>query len=79
MSVNSRIFQNGNSQAVRIPKEFAFPPHVHEVLVHREGDRLIIEPAPIRAFTQDFLGALGQWPDFERPPQTRQERDMPLP
>ena len=77
--MHTRVFQNGNSQAVRIPKEVAFPPHVREVLVHREGDRLIIEPAPVRTFSTDFLSALGQWPDFERPPQTRQERNLPLP
>ncbi len=40
---------------------------------------LIFEPVPIRAFSEDFLSAFGQWPDFERPPQTRQERDIPLP
>ncbi len=79
MNLHTRIFKNGNSQAVRIPKELAFPPHVHEVLVHREGDLLIIEPAPVRNFSPDFINALGQWPDFERPPQTRQERDIPLP
>ena len=37
-----KLFRNGGSQAVRIPKEMKFD--TEEVLVHKEGDRLIIEP-----------------------------------
>ena len=37
-----RLFRNGANQAVRIPKEFELPGK--EALIHREGDRLIIEP-----------------------------------
>jgi antitoxin VapB len=37
-----RLFRNGRNQAVRIPVEFAFPGDT--VLMHREGDRLVIEP-----------------------------------
>ena len=36
------LFTNGRSQAVRIPKEFAFEGRA--VRMHKEGDRLIIEP-----------------------------------
>ena len=36
------LFRNGRNQALRIPKAFELPGD--EVLVHREGDRLIIEP-----------------------------------
>ena len=36
------LFRNGRNQALRIPKAFELPGT--EVLVHREGDRLIIEP-----------------------------------
>ncbi len=79
MSVNSRVFKNGNSQAVRIPREVAFPSHVHEVLVHREGDRIIIEPAPVRSFSKAFWKILGQWPDFERPSENPQQREPLFP
>jgi antitoxin VapB len=37
----AKLFPNGRSQAVRLPKEFRLPGS--EVLIHREGDRLIIE------------------------------------
>ena len=38
-----RLFRNGRSQAVRIPMEFEMPGS--EAIVHRDGDRLVIEPA----------------------------------
>lgn len=37
-----RLFRNGRNQAIRIPREFEIPGD--EAVVHREGDRLIIEP-----------------------------------
>jgi antitoxin VapB len=37
-----RIFRNGRNQAVRIPVEFELP--VDEAIMHRDGDRLVIEP-----------------------------------
>jgi antitoxin VapB len=39
-----RLFKNGRNQAVRIPREFELPGEA--ALMHREGDRLIIEPIP---------------------------------
>jgi len=39
----TRQFRAGNSQAVRIPASMAFPPKT-ELLVCREGDKLIIKP-----------------------------------
>jgi antitoxin VapB len=38
-----RLFRNGRNQAVRIPREFELPGD--EAVLHKEGDRLIIEPA----------------------------------
>lgn len=40
----AKLFRNNRSQAVRIPAEFEFSGS--RVLIHREGDRLIIEPEP---------------------------------
>ncbi|HEX5231522.1 MAG TPA: AbrB/MazE/SpoVT family DNA-binding domain-containing protein [Bradyrhizobium sp.] len=37
-----RLFRNGRNQAVRIPVEFELPGD--EALMHRDGDRLVIEP-----------------------------------
>ena len=39
-----KLFKNGRNQAVRIPREFELPGD--EAVMHKEGDRLIIEPAP---------------------------------
>lgn len=62
----AKLFWNGRSQAVRLPKEFRFD--ADEVLIRREGDAVILElprPAPadewawIRqldgGFSEDFL------------------------
>lgn len=38
----AKLFRNNKSQAVRIPADFELP-GTH-VLIHREGDRLILEP-----------------------------------
>ncbi|MBM3531583.1 MAG: AbrB/MazE/SpoVT family DNA-binding domain-containing protein [Alphaproteobacteria bacterium] len=38
------MFKNGRNQAVRIPREFELPGE--DAIMRKEGDRLIIEPAP---------------------------------
>lgn len=40
----AKVFQSGNSQAVRLPKDFRFT--VDEVEVTREGDAVILRPKP---------------------------------
>ena len=37
-----RLFRNGRNQAVRIPVEFELSGD--EAIMHRDGDRLVIEP-----------------------------------
>jgi antitoxin VapB len=37
-----RLFRNGRNQALRIPREFEL--EGEEAIVHKEGDRLIVEP-----------------------------------
>ena len=39
---HAHLFRNGRNQAVRIPKKFELPGK--EVLIHKEGSCLIIEP-----------------------------------
>ena len=41
-----KLFRNGRNQAVRIPREFELPGD-HATLT-KDGDRLILEPAPKR-------------------------------
>ena len=40
----AKIFQNGNSQAVRLPKEFQFD--TSEVQILRRGDEVILKKSP---------------------------------
>ena len=44
-----RLFRNGRNQAVRIPVEFELPGD--EAVMHRDGDRLVIEPLRKRGLT----------------------------
>jgi antitoxin VapB len=39
-----KLFKNGRNQAVRIPREFELPGE--DAIMRKDGDRLIIEPAP---------------------------------
>jgi antitoxin VapB len=50
----ARLFRNNRSQAVRIPVEFELPGE--KVLIHREGNRLIIEPTPKRKLIDILRG-----------------------
>ena len=42
-----KLFKNGRNQAVRIPREFELPGE--DARIRKEGERLIIEPAPPRS------------------------------
>ena len=39
-----KLFKSGRSQAVRIPREFELPGE--DAIIRKDGERLIIEPAP---------------------------------
>lgn len=39
-----RLFRNGSNQAVRLPREFELD--AEEVIIQREGNRLILTPVP---------------------------------
>ena len=59
----TRIFKNGNSQAVRIPSDLAYSSWDIELVIERQGDELRIRPAQRRI--GDVLGKLaGFSPDF---------------
>jgi virulence-associated protein VagC len=45
MSERAKIFQNGGSQAVRLPKSCRFGDDQEEVIVRRVGNQVILEPA----------------------------------
>jgi antitoxin VapB len=68
MASRAKLFRNGGSQAVRLPKDHRFPAGAREVLVRQEGRRVILEP--VDEWSQAFLDSLGAWPeDIPRPPK----------
>jgi antitoxin VapB len=75
----ARVFQSGNSQAVRLPKEFRFD--VDRVEITQEGDALILRPhldrhepwsslkaALARGVSEDFMEGGREQPDPEDRP-----------
>lgn len=59
-----KLFKNGRNQAVRIPREFELPGE--DAIIRKEGDRLILSPAPAKS----LLAVLASLPtlDEEFPP-----------
>jgi len=71
----ARVFQSGNSQAVRLPKEFRFD--VKEVEIFRRGDEVVLRKpkrnlrralAILQALPDDFMADGRQ----DSPPQDRE-------
>jgi antitoxin VapB len=58
-AVRAKLFQNGGSQAVRLPKDYRFAAQ-SEVMVRREGRRVVLEP--LDEWPAEFLACLGAWP-----------------
>ncbi|MDR1124483.1 MAG: AbrB/MazE/SpoVT family DNA-binding domain-containing protein [Deltaproteobacteria bacterium] len=70
----TRQFMAGNSPAVRIPANMAFPPKT-ELVVVREGDRIIVEPKEkklgdipklLHALNENFVGGRPEFDETER-------------
>lgn len=61
--IQTKLFKNGNSQAVRIPAELAYAQWDLDLVIERRGDELLIRPA--RRRMGDVLGKFAQFsPDF---------------
>jgi virulence-associated protein VagC len=62
----AKVFWTGRSQALRLPKEFRFA--TREVLIHREGRRVVLEPCEIerdaRGWPTAFWRLAGAAPQF---------------
>lgn len=54
-----KLFKNGRNQAVRIPREFELPGE--DAIMRKEGERLIIEPAPRKS----LLAILATLPELD--------------
>lgn len=79
----AKVFRSGNSQAVRLPKDFRF--EVDEVEVSREGDALILRPkrdagqrwaslraAIARGLSEDFMAEGRDQPGEQQRPDLDQ-------
>lgn len=72
----ARVFKSGNSQAVRLPKEFRFS--VNDVEILRRGEEVILRE-PKRSLAQAFKILASMPEDFmaegrqDRPPEEREE------
>ncbi len=70
----AKLFQNGRSQAVRLPKEFQF--QGEEVFIHKHGQAVLLIPYDkawevfmegVKSFSDDFMsGGRDQGEDQER-------------
>ncbi len=71
----AKVFQNGRSQAVRLPKEFRFKSQ--EVFIHREGAKIILSEKPY-SWDNFFLSTNKPTPDFMniREQPELEERDV---
>ncbi|MBM3929464.1 MAG: AbrB/MazE/SpoVT family DNA-binding domain-containing protein [Sphingomonadales bacterium] len=63
-----KLFKNGRSQAVRIPRDFELPGD--EAVMRKEGDRLVIEaarPTSLLAALATFETIDEDWPEIDDP------------
>jgi antitoxin VapB len=62
-----RLFRNGRNQAVRIPVEYELPGT--EAVMHRDGDRLVIEPVRKRGLLALLrtMHPINDFPDIDDP------------
>ncbi len=75
-SSRAKLFRNGSSQAVRLPRDCQFKADT-EIVVRREGRRVVIEPKD--EWSAKFRACLGAWSDDIPRPKQRQIRHVQNP
>ena len=69
------LFRNGRNQAIRIPREFELAGS--EAIIRKEGERLIIEPAPppnrLLALLAGWEALEVEFPEIADPPPAPDE------
>lgn len=74
MTATAKLFKNGSSQAVRLPRAFRLPGK--EASIRREGDKIILEPLVSTRWPRNFLRSIRiEDKSFSRPSQG----DLPPP
>ncbi|MYA17426.1 MAG: AbrB/MazE/SpoVT family DNA-binding domain-containing protein [Gammaproteobacteria bacterium] len=73
----TRLFRNGNSQAVRIPRALAFRSDKTQVEIERQGDELIIRPVQrrLKGLGSAFRELAPHFEDFGREQPPLESRD----
>ncbi|MCF8028084.1 MAG: type II toxin-antitoxin system VapB family antitoxin [Desulfobacteraceae bacterium] len=61
----AKIFKNGRSQAVRLPKDFRF--ECDRVKIKKQGKKVILEPVEKTNWPSGFWELFTQDPDFPTP------------
>lgn len=82
-TLNSRVFMNGNSQAVRIPQAFRLNTSQVEITRNKDGD-LVIHAIPenrgsalldaLSAFDDDFIDILEE--NYRTQPTVQEREDL---
>jgi antitoxin VapB len=65
MRDRAKLFRNGGSQAVRLPKAYRFEDQ-DEVVIYRQGNRVILEGGS-REWSREFLALAGSVTDLPYP------------
>ena len=75
MEKRAKLFRNGGSQAVRLPKEFQFK--TSEVFIRKEGEDVILSPRP-KDWSEYLESSPGASEDFMQEVEDLpiQERDL---
>jgi antitoxin VapB len=75
--MKTRVFQSGNSQAVRIPKELQFDRLDIEYEIERQGESLIVRPLgnPLSDVLERFAAFSEDFMTEGRPDQGTQDRE----
>ena len=64
----THVFQDGNTQLVRLPSGFEFA--ANEIAIRREGDAVILEPIRSAVWPENFFESIRiDDPAFARPAQ----------
>jgi antitoxin VapB len=65
MESTAKLFKNGRSQAIRLPKEFRFKGT--EVKIRKDGEKIIIEPIEKSQWPDGFWNGFKPDPGFKIP------------
>jgi antitoxin VapB len=77
METTAKIFKNGRSQAVRLPKEFRFEGDV--VKIRKDGKKVVLEPLEKAQWPKGFWEIFTPDPDFKTPrPLPSKETDLDI-